>query len=153
MATDAERWLWCEQLESLGFTIQQRVHEMLVSSVEDLAAVVAHQGGDTVFAIDRHVESLILSAVEAWPSRCKPLVLVCEGLGEDGVRQIGSGTPRFRLLVDPIDGTRGLMYDKRSAWFIAAVAPDRGPDTTLDRSITRMPDSGPVISGPSLHWI
>jgi fructose-1,6-bisphosphatase/inositol monophosphatase family enzyme len=26
-------------------------------------------------------------------------------------------------IVDPIDGTRGLMYDKRSAWVLAAVAP------------------------------
>src|SRR6185503_12768082 len=38
---------------------------------------------------------------------------------------------RYRLIVDPIDGTRGLMYDKRSAWFLAAVANDRGEETTL----------------------
>jgi hypothetical protein len=33
------------------------------------------------------------------------------------------GTARWTCIVDPIDGTRGLMYDKRSAWVLAAVAP------------------------------
>jgi len=37
----------------------------------------------------------------------------------------------WRLLVDPIDGTRGLMYQKRSAWVLSALAPNRGPETTL----------------------
>jgi hypothetical protein len=35
---------------------------------------------------------------------------------------------RWLCIVDPIDGTRNLMYDKRSAWALAAVAPARiGP--------------------------
>jgi fructose-1,6-bisphosphatase/inositol monophosphatase family enzyme len=33
--------------------------------------------------------------------------------------------------MDPIDGTRGLMYDKRSAWALAAVAPNKGAATRL----------------------
>ncbi len=37
----------------------------------------------------------------------------------------------IRFLVDPIDGTRGLMYDKRSAWALAGVAPNKGPQTRL----------------------
>jgi hypothetical protein len=43
--------------------------------------------------------------------------------------------PRFRVLIDPIDGTRSLMYDKRSAWFLAAIAPDRGDDTRLSDAV------------------
>jgi len=38
---------------------------------------------------------------------------------------------RYRVIVDPIDGTRGLMYDKRSAWILTGVAPNRGPTTSL----------------------
>ncbi|NJM06727.1 hypothetical protein HC891_11880, partial [Candidatus Gracilibacteria bacterium] len=34
-------------------------------------------------------------------------------------------------LVDPIDGTRGLMYQKRSAWVLTGIAPNRGPRTRL----------------------
>jgi hypothetical protein len=33
--------------------------------------------------------------------------------------------------MDPIDGTRGLMYQKRSAWILTGVAPNRGPETSL----------------------
>jgi fructose-1,6-bisphosphatase/inositol monophosphatase family enzyme len=38
---------------------------------------------------------------------------------------------RFVCIVDPIDGTRGLMYDKRSAWILAGVAPNLRGETTL----------------------
>jgi hypothetical protein len=33
--------------------------------------------------------------------------------------------------MDPIDGTRGIMYQKRSAWVLGAVAPNRGALTRL----------------------
>ncbi|MEZ5366732.1 MAG: hypothetical protein R2748_31425 [Bryobacterales bacterium] len=36
-----------------------------------------------------------------------------------------------KLILDPIDGTRGLMYDKRSAWALAGLAPHRGAQTSL----------------------
>jgi hypothetical protein len=36
-------------------------------------------------------------------------------------------TIRFRVVVDPIDGTRGLMYGKRSAWILTGVAAHGGP--------------------------
>ncbi len=38
---------------------------------------------------------------------------------------------KIRLIVDPIDGTRGIMYDKRPAWALAGVAPNKGPGTRL----------------------
>jgi hypothetical protein len=38
---------------------------------------------------------------------------------------------RWRIIVDPIDGTRGLMYQKRSGWILTGVAPNRGDETTL----------------------
>jgi len=45
--------------------------------------------------------------------------------------QPGRGGPPFRLLVDPIDGTRGLMFDKRSAWCLMGLAPEKGKATRL----------------------
>ena len=33
--------------------------------------------------------------------------------------------------MDPIDGTRGIMYDKRPAWALAGVAPNKGRSTRL----------------------
>jgi hypothetical protein len=94
---------------------------------------VAYEGGDTIFGIDRQVEAVLLREIEIWPAECKPLMLIAEGLGGDGKRVFGgtADTLKFRLLVDPIDGSRGLMYDKRSAWFLAAVAHDHGDQTRL----------------------
>jgi fructose-1,6-bisphosphatase/inositol monophosphatase family enzyme len=38
---------------------------------------------------------------------------------------------KVRIIMDPVDGTRGLMYDKRSAWSLAGAAPNRGAGTRL----------------------
>jgi hypothetical protein len=63
-----------------------------------------------------------------------PLVLVAEGLA-GGSRVLPRGTEaaaaRCRGIVDPIDGTRGLMYQKRSGWILTGIAPNRGAGTTL----------------------
>src|SRR5262249_48203565 len=37
----------------------------------------------------------------------------------------------WRIIVDPIDGTRGLMYQKRSGWVLTGVARNRGDETRL----------------------
>ena len=37
----------------------------------------------------------------------------------------------WRIIMDPIDGTRGLMYQKRSGWVLTGVARNRGEATSL----------------------
>lgn len=103
-------------------------------SIAHLSAPVGHEGGDTIFAIDRISEAVLLeqfaALAETWP-----LVLIAEGLGERGWTTLPAGLPpeqaELRIIVDPIDGTRGLMYQKRPAWVLTGVAPNRGPATTL----------------------
>ncbi|MEX0776954.1 MAG: hypothetical protein WD042_14710 [Phycisphaeraceae bacterium] len=126
---------WMHRLEELGVAVRHRLIAARDGG-EDMATAVAQEGGDTIFAIDRHVEPVIEEHIAAWPAACRPLVLVAEGMGESGRREFdakpqanqGAG---YRLIVDPIDGTRNIMYDKRSAWFIAAVAEDRGEATSV----------------------
>src|SRR5438874_2720046 len=105
---------WAGRLERLGFAVQRHVAAVTGREGVDLALPVAFEGGDTVFAIDRLVEPALTGEIDSWPDDCKPLLLIAEGFGPDGRRLFGApgGAPRFRLLVDPIDGTRGLMYDK-----------------------------------------
>src|SRR5438128_861236 len=95
---------------------------------EQLAAVSADAAGDTIYAIDRVAEEAFVQGL-AELARKEPLCLVAEGLPSDSV-VLPSGARdedcRWRLLVDPIDGTRGLMYQKRSAWILTGVAPNRG---------------------------
>jgi len=63
-----------------------------------------------------------------------PLVLIAEGLEGGQVMAAPARFPKpgvWRIIVDPIDGTRGISYQKRSAWILTGVAPNRGPETNL----------------------
>lgn len=101
-------------------------------AVEEMARAVRDDEGDTIFGIDVAVEELLLRRCEEWGAE-QHFTVLAEGLPAAGVEfgRPGRGGPPFRLLVDPIDGTRGLMYDKRSAWCLMGAAPDRGADTRL----------------------
>jgi hypothetical protein len=110
-------------------------------SIEALAAVASgdEAEGDTIFAIDRVSEEHLLDffAREVAPER--PLILIAEGLSDRGhgagvaVLPLGirAEEAEIRVLMDPIDGTRGLMYQKRSAWILTGVAPNHRPETRL----------------------
>ncbi len=93
---------------------------------------VRDDAGDTIFGIDAAVEDVLVQHCQEW-GKTQHFVLIAEGIDPGGIQfgQPGRGGPPFRLLVDPIDGTRGLMFDKRSAWCLMGVAPDRGQATRL----------------------
>ena len=100
---------------------------------DELAGVAHDEEGDTIYAVDRVSEAALVDGL-AEVAREDPLVLVAEGLPAEGLT-LPEGTPdaecRWRLLVDPIDGTRGLMYQKRPAWILTGVAPNAGTKTRL----------------------
>lgn len=105
------------------------------SAVDDLAGVVDDDdAGDTIYAVDRVSEELLVGFFAARVAPEWPLVLVAEGL-HGGEVVLPEGLPAeqalIRVIVDPIDGTRGLMYQKRPAWVLTGVAPNRGPATRL----------------------
>lgn len=99
-----------------------------------LSQVREESPSDTIYAIDRDCESILLDHLNAL-ARDFPIVVIAEGVHGDEPLPLPEGTReeecRYRILVDPIDGTRMLMYDKRAAWSLAGVAPNRGPGTTL----------------------
>jgi fructose-1,6-bisphosphatase/inositol monophosphatase family enzyme len=118
-------------------TIQAELRATLVSHMRSQqqhvwSRTVRDDAGDTIFGIDAEVEALLLRHCEQW-GEVQHFVLLAEGLPPAGVGfgRSGRGGPPFRLLVDPIDGTRGLMFDKRSAWCLMGIAPDRGIATRL----------------------
>src|SRR4029453_113722 len=47
-------------------------------------------------------------------------------------RGANAAQAELRIIVDPIDGTRGGMYQKRPAWILTGVAPNNGPLTSLE---------------------
>jgi fructose-1,6-bisphosphatase/inositol monophosphatase family enzyme len=119
--------------------LHERIRDHLVetcerASVADLSRVVGNAEGDTIFAIDRVSEELVADFFASEVAPASPLVLIAEGL-EGGQITLPRGTPEpdavWRIIVDPIDGTRGLMYQKRSGWILTGVAPNRGSETNL----------------------
>jgi fructose-1,6-bisphosphatase/inositol monophosphatase family enzyme len=100
-----------------------------------LSRVVADEEGDTIFAVDRVSEEVLVDFFEQQIAPSNPLVLIAEGLSGGLItlpRGISETEAVWRVIVDPIDGTRGLMYQKRSGWVLTGVAPNRGPDTSLE---------------------
>lgn len=99
-----------------------------------MSTIVAEQGGDTIFAIDRISEEVLLRHFEQLSSRWS-FLLVAEGLGADGLQVFPQGTDvtqaELVIIIDPIDGTRELMYQKRAAWILTGVAVNRGAETNL----------------------
>ena len=104
------------------------------ASADQLAAVVEDTEGDTIFAVDRISEETLIDFFENEIAEKVPIVLIAEGI-EDGwtvlPRTASDADAVWRVIVDPIDGTRGLMYQKRSAWILTGVAPNLGPETRL----------------------
>jgi fructose-1,6-bisphosphatase/inositol monophosphatase family enzyme len=104
------------------------------SAVAEMARVDRDAAGDTLYAVDRVSEDRLIGFFNREIAPKAPLVLVAEGI-EGGRVVLPNGAREadalWRIIVDPIDGTRGLMYQKRSGWILTGVAPNRGPSTSL----------------------
>jgi len=131
-----------ESIQSLIGPLKQlhrQIREAVVEScersrLEDLSAVAREEEGDTIYAIDRVSEELLVGVFEREIAVNAPLVLIAEGLPAGKItlpRGTREDEASWRIIVDPIDGTRGLMYQKRSAWILTGVAPNKGPATAL----------------------
>lgn len=119
--------------------LQDHIRDTLIASRARHAArfsrIAAVTAADTIYHIDKISEEAVCAWFEEhWP-RAWPVELVMEGLEEAGEVTFPRGTPVARTvckcILDPIDGTRGIMFDKRSAWILAGLAPQRGPKTDL----------------------
>jgi fructose-1,6-bisphosphatase/inositol monophosphatase family enzyme len=106
------------------------------AAVESLSAVAREREGDTIYAVDRVAEHLLVEEIgRTMASHDAPVLLVAEGL-QDGEVVVPDGAnraaARWVIIVDPIDGTRGLMYQKRPAWILTGVAAGPAPRTLAD---------------------
>ncbi|QDS97831.1 inositol monophosphatase family protein [Adhaeretor mobilis] len=109
--------------------------EGVLATMDDQAAASEAGAGDIVFPIDRVSEEELIEMLSREVASEVPIVVVCEGLPGDGVIALPAGTSEeeavWRIIVDPIDGTRGLMYQKRPGWILTGVAPNQGDKTSL----------------------
>src|SRR5260370_3998044 len=96
--------------------LHERVRDKVVAKCEraalvDLARVDDDMSaGDTIYAIDRVSEEPLLECFEDEVAPIAPHVLIAEGI-EGGQIVLPRGTSEaqalWRIIVDPIDGTRG----------------------------------------------
>ncbi len=126
-----------ERLMAFGERLRDAiVQQRAAGSIAEASTIVREAGGvasggyagDTIYAIDERGETVLLDYCASWARELeRPFILVAEGLPGDGRRVWPDGADPadaiFEWIVDPIDGTRCLMYDKRSAWVLSAVAP------------------------------
>jgi fructose-1,6-bisphosphatase/inositol monophosphatase family enzyme len=148
---------WRGRLEDLCARIRRGTRRALDAASENgdfgpLARAVRQGAGDVTYAIDELVEHALLEWLDE-TARVTPLSLLTEdsgwmhrGPGPNGVRELAGfdhGGPRIAL--DPIDGTRNLMADLRSAWSVVSFA-GPGPDEPRLEELTlgilsELPDS------------
>ncbi|HEV2670095.1 MAG TPA: hypothetical protein VGU74_03315 [Gemmatimonadales bacterium] len=143
--TDAESLL--EPILSVHDSIRDDVVEACARQTPEQLAATAGDDGDTIYAIDRVGEDALVRGL-AQLARREPLCLIAEGIPRGSLvlpRGASERDCRWRLLVDPLDGTRGLMYQKRSAWVLTGVAPNRGAETRLSDIVLAVQTEVPLI--------
>jgi hypothetical protein len=119
--------------------IHEEIRRAVTSACEssppaDISRVVEDGEGDTVYSVDRISETMLVAFFEREIASRVPIVLIAEGLSGGKIalpRGSKESEAVWRIIADPIDGTRTLMYQKRSAWILTGVAPNRGDATTL----------------------
>lgn len=144
-----------ELLLGIGNAVCDHVYRSLQSQqIEKLSAIVKDAEEDTIYAIDKEVEDIIIPLLEKEAAAVGGIYLIAEGMGETGKVLLPQGIKEtdasVRIIMDPIDGTRGIMYNKRSAFFLAAAAPNRPGEMYLQdlelAVMTEIPTSKAYLS-------
>ncbi|HEY5956115.1 MAG TPA: hypothetical protein VIV60_06170 [Polyangiaceae bacterium] len=124
-----------EPIRDLHRSIRDRVLAASeLQGIDALSTVAKDHDGDTLFAIDAISDVVLVEELEPIARLHGGIVLVGEGIDAGKLtlpRETQEHSCRYRIIVDPIDGTRGLMYQKRPAWILTGVAPNRGDATRL----------------------
>lgn len=128
-----------ENLLKIIRALHEKIRDAVVEACEktaisDLAEIAKEDEGDTIYAVDRVSEELIVEYFTETIAKETPIVLIAEGLDTGKIiLPVGAEEreAKWRIIVDPIDGTRGIMYQKRSAWILTGVAPNKGENTSL----------------------
>ncbi|MBV8098053.1 MAG: inositol monophosphatase [Verrucomicrobia bacterium] len=129
-----------DQIRILLLELGDHVRQCVLNARRDsdtaaLAAISRESVADTIYGIDRISEDAIMAWFDGhWPATI-PVELIMEGVDPQHPvtfpANLRSDRTEAKIILDPIDGTRGIMYDKRAAWFLAGVAPQKGPTTRL----------------------
>jgi len=120
------RVLWQAHRQARA-TVRQALMNAGSSEMTKVAAITA---ADTIYGIDMIAEAALLNFLDSQQREAPAFLLVGEFETGEAI-PFGHGEPQFRILLDPIDGTRLLMHKKSSGWILTGIAPERGEATRL----------------------
>ncbi|MEK7727626.1 MAG: hypothetical protein AAB354_04390 [candidate division KSB1 bacterium] len=109
-------------------------HALAHHSISALSAAAATIAVDTIFGIDQIAEEHLFEYLAAHEHEAPAFVLVGEFEAGDTLK-FGQGEPQFRVLLDPIDGTRLVMFAKSSGWILSGIFPEQGAATRLSQTL------------------
>ena len=113
-----------KSVKSFQTKIRDQVRQQaLEKSLEELSEVVSEGNGDVSYEIDAQAEKNIDGFAKELAKE-NPLTIIAEGFGRRDYLG-GESKSEIEVIIDPIDGTRGIMYDIRSAWILTGVAPSK----------------------------
>jgi len=135
-----------EPLFALIVSMHRAIRDVVVlqtrrQEIDTLARVERDDEGDTIYQIDTAAEQAARIFVKSFAAK-HSFVFLAEGMAEGGGHDADA---RWRIIHDPIDGTRGIMYQKRSAWILTGVAPNNGPDTSLSDIVFAVQTEIPLV--------
>jgi hypothetical protein len=134
-----------DSIEKLHQAIRSAARESIREQSEGLAIVSGSGNGDVSYGIDARCEKII----DRWFMEYPPAggaVVICEGLGKLTYPYgFDESDAKWRILIDPLDGTRHIMYDNRSAWILTGIALNNGGQTSLDDICAAIQTEVPVV--------
>jgi hypothetical protein len=129
---NTERINILETVKEFQLEIVDTVVSGMKKSIDTLNNVVNQGNGDISYKIDSFAESKINGLGQKMVSLGYSVEITAEGIGKKKFLVENNSTPDFAIIIDPIDGTRGIMYDFRSAFVLTGIAPYRPEGNTLD---------------------
>ena len=130
--------------------VSERLERARAAGDPDLASAPGEwRAGDLTYALDDAADAALEVFGERMGRR-HPVTVVAEGPGVARHGEGSDGRP-LRVLVDPVDGTRSLMHDMRSAWAVTGVAPDHGDLTRLSDCEVAVQTELPTTSAGVYH--
>jgi fructose-1,6-bisphosphatase/inositol monophosphatase family enzyme len=120
-----------EDVQSFHLEIVSEIRKQMlqkeITSLSQIATEASH--GDVTYEIDLFSEKKIDKFAQKLSKKI-PLRVIAEGIGQKDYLN-SKDKPEITVIIDPIDGTRGLMYDIRSAFILTGIAPFKDGQNNL----------------------
>ena len=128
-----------ELLIELGLAVNKKCTQLLLNNTSDLNREVKVSPADIIYQIDIEAEEEIITILKSKAHEFGGIELIAEGIGENDLSFYPENSDSYslRIICDPIDGSRGLMYGKRPAFFLAAAGP-ASAETLQDMEVSVM---------------